>query len=292
MIYARYLSFFINIVIRKPPHGKDFRSYRANTMQERHTDRERYFRELAQTSKEFYIDYLQKFKSIGAGTRVLEIGCGEGGNLLPFAEAGCSVTGIDLAANKIEHANEYFAKRNMPGEFISGNFLNMPAWDDRFDIVLIHDVIEHIEPEDKPAFFSGIKKFLKPDGIVFFGFPAWQMPFGGHQQICRSGVCSKVPFMHLLPVSLYRGYLKIFKEDPARIDELLSIKHSKMTPEKFERLCKETGFHIVERKLWLISPHYKAKFHLRPTRLRLGLDRVPFLRNFFSTSCFYIVSAK
>lgn len=57
-------------------------------MQERHTDRERYFRELAQTSREFYIDYLRKFKNIGDGTRVLEIGCGEGGNLLPFAEAG------------------------------------------------------------------------------------------------------------------------------------------------------------------------------------------------------------
>ena len=89
----------------------------------------------------------------------------------------------------------------------------------------------------------------------------------------------------------YRGYLRIFKEDPAKIDELLSIKRSKMTPEKFERLCRETGFQIVERKLWLISPHYKAKFHLRPTRLRLGLDHIPFLRNFLSTSCFYIVSA-
>lgn len=260
-------------------------------MQKRHTDRERYFRELAQTSREFYIDYLRKFKNIGDGTRVLEIGCGEGGNLLPFAEAGCCVTGIDLATNKIENAKEYFAKRNMPGEFISGNFLNMPARDDRFDIVLIHDVIEHIEPDDKPAFFSGIKKFLKPDGIVFFGFPAWQMPFGGHQQICRSGVCSKIPFMHLLPASLYRGYLRIFKEDPAKIEELLSIKRSKMTPEKFERLCRETGFQIVERKLWLISPHYKAKFNLRPTRLRLGFDHISFLRNFLSTSCFYIVSA-
>ena len=98
--------------------------------------------------------------------------------------------------------------------------------------------------------------------------------------------------LHLFPASLYRGYLRIFKEDPAKIDELLSIKRSKMTPEKFERLCRETGFQIVERKLWLISPHYKAKFHLRPTRLRLGLDHIPFLRNFLSTSCFYIVSAR
>lgn len=54
---------------------------------------------------------------------------------------------------------------------------------------------------------------------------------------------------------------------------------------------QRTGFQIVERKLWLISPHYKAKFNLRPTRLRLGLDHIPFLRNFLSTSCFYIVSA-
>lgn len=280
-------KFFQNRLTTRPLPG-----HQTNAMQKRHTDRERYFRELAQTSREFYIDYLRKFKNVGAGTRVLEVGCGEGGNLLPFAEAGCCVTGIDLAANKIENAKEYFAKRNMPGEFISGNFLNMPARDDRFDIVLIHDVIEHIEPDDKPAFFSGIKRFLKTDGIVFFGFPAWQMPFGGHQQICRSGVCSKVPFMHLLPASLYRGYLRIFKEDPAKIDELLSIKRSKMTPEKFERLCRETGFQIVERKLWLISPHYKAKFNLRPTRLRLGLDHIPFLRNFLSTSCFYIVSAR
>lgn len=35
-------------------------------MQKRHTDRERYFRELAQTSREFYIDYLRKFKNVGA----------------------------------------------------------------------------------------------------------------------------------------------------------------------------------------------------------------------------------
>ena len=68
---------------------------------------------MAQTSREFYIDYLRKFKNVGAGTRVLEIGCGEGGNLLPFAEAGCRVTGIDLATNKIENAKEYLSLQQL-----------------------------------------------------------------------------------------------------------------------------------------------------------------------------------
>lgn len=56
-------------------------------MQKRHKDRFRYFQELARTTKEYYIELLRSLDiSIGVGTRVLEIGCGEGGNLLPFAQ--------------------------------------------------------------------------------------------------------------------------------------------------------------------------------------------------------------
>ena len=76
-------------------------------MESRYQDRKRYFDELAETSGSFYLDYVRKFISIGPGTRVLEIGCGEGGNLLPFAQAGCEVTGVDLAEGKIENARRW-----------------------------------------------------------------------------------------------------------------------------------------------------------------------------------------
>ena len=57
-------------------------------MQKRHTDRESYFDEQSQTSKNYYIPYIKEV--IGhIPDKVLEVGCGEGGNLLPFAEAGC-----------------------------------------------------------------------------------------------------------------------------------------------------------------------------------------------------------
>ena len=55
-------------------------------MQQRHLDRWQYFNELANTSRKYYIDYLKSFLPITSDTKVLEIGCGEGGNLLPFAE--------------------------------------------------------------------------------------------------------------------------------------------------------------------------------------------------------------
>lgn len=257
----------------------------------RYIDRERYFNELAQTSQEFYIDYIRSFKTIDSNSRILEIGCGEGGNLLPFAQYGCQVTGLDLAPNKIANAKSFFENRGERGEFRCSNFLtdSSPTEDERYDVIIIHDVIEHIEPEVKTEFFERAQLYLKPDGIIFFGFPAWQMPFGGHQQICHSSFC-KLPFIHLLPAPVYKIWLRTFKEDRFRIDELLSIKRSKMTPEKFEKLSIEAGYEIKERTLWLISPHYKAKFGLKPRKLAWGLRALPYIRNFFTTSCFYIIT--
>ena len=54
-------------------------------MQRRHSDRKVYFREQTETSRKFYIDYLFPYIKLSSGLRVLEVGCGEGGNLVPFA---------------------------------------------------------------------------------------------------------------------------------------------------------------------------------------------------------------
>lgn len=260
-------------------------------MQSRHTDRERYFRELVETSRAYYIDYVQKHKSIGRGVRILEIGCGEGGNLLPFAALHATVVGVDITPERIEQARYFFNQSGVNGTFLCVDFLKMepPAQEERFDIVLIHDVIEHIEPQWKEDFIARIRLFLKEDGIIFFGFPAWQMPFGGHQQICRSAIASKLPFTHLLPKGLYKSYLSLLGESQPCIEELLSIKRSKMTIEHFERLCKKLHYKIANRTLWFINPHYKVKFRLPVMRLACPLTHVYYLRNYLSTSCFYIL---
>lgn len=262
-------------------------------MQQRHLDRWQYFNELANTSRKYYIDYLKPYISVTTETKVLEIGCGEGGNLLPFAELGCYVKGIDLNVGQIENAKNFFAKKGIKGDFCAENFINYPTQlseNNLFDLVLVHDCIEHIEPPYKEVFFSKIKPLLRENGIVFFGFPAWQMPFGGHQQICRSKI-SKIPFVHLLPTPLYRGLLKCAKENSGTIDELLSIKRSKMPVEKFEHLVKKTGYTVIDKQLWFINPHYEQKFHLKPRKLNIFVAKIPWIRNFFTTSAFYLLKS-
>ncbi len=260
-------------------------------MQLRHSNRLQYFNELANTAREYYIDYLKNQFNFSSNCKILEIGCGEGGNLLPFAELGYEVMGIDISKTRIEQAQEFFDYYNASGKFVCQNFITADkpqTEDERFDIILIHDVIEHIEPNFKHEFVSNIKPFLRKNGIIFFGFPAWQNPFGGHQQITR-GFASKLPFIHLLPNFMYKGILKMSKVSQNAIDELMSIKRSKMPVEKFERLTKDCGFSIIDCSFWFINPHYKQKFGLQPRRVWKWASHIPYFRNFYTTAAFYLL---
>ena len=46
---------------------------------------------------------------------------------------------------------------------------------------------------------------------------------------------------------------------------------------------------ICRSKLWFINPHYKQKFHLTPRLLPHWVWRVKYIRNFFTTSCWYVL---
>ena len=250
-------------------------------------DRRRYFDQLAATSRKYYMPWLSSYMRIGEGINVLEIGCGEGGNLLPFAQAGRSVLGVDLAEGKIRAAEQFFAEEGTPGRFLASDIFEVKEMEGQFDLIICHDVIEHIM--DKEEFMRKVRRYLAPDGLAFFAFPAWQMPFGGHQQNCRSRVLSHLPYFHLLPKNIYRWVLKRGGESPEAIKELLEIKQTATPIERFERIIRDEGFQKVDRRLWLINPHYEAKFGLRPRRLFRLPAGIPWLRNFYTTSCFYLL---
>lgn len=262
-------------------------------MQKRHTDRRTYFQELATTSEKYYITYLREHMELSSSTKVLEVGCGEGGNLLPFIDLGCQVMGVDQSTTQVERAHLFLSEHHENGfELVASDFLQLASpecEEERFDLILLHDVIEHIEAPFKEAFLRKLSVWLKEDGLLFVGFPAWQMPFGGHQQICQSKVASKIPFVHLLPTPLYRQYLKACGESEICIDELMSIKRSSTSIELFEKLVAKTKLAILDRVFWFINPHYEVKFGLSPRKLIPLLGKVPWLRNFFSTSCFYLL---
>lgn len=255
-------------------------------MQERHTNRESYFDEQARTTKKYYIPYMRKHIGV-IPNKILEVGCGEGGNLLPFAEMDCDVYGVDISVSRIEQARLFFSKKKQKGTFISANIFELEDLYHLFPLIIVHDVIEHID--NKIQFLSDLRKFLSPDGIIFMGFPAWQMPFGGHQQIAKSKIASHLPFIHLLPVSIYKLILNVFGEKEDTIKELLNIRETRCSIEKFLSIVYQTNYKIISQQLYFINPHYETKFGLTPRKLSKQITHIPYLRNFVSTSCFFIL---
>ncbi|MEG2599959.1 MAG: methyltransferase domain-containing protein [Muribaculaceae bacterium] len=255
-------------------------------MQERHINREFYFEEQARTARKYYIPYICKHIEFSSNS-VLEVGCGEGGNLLPFAEMGYDVYGVDMSEYRIEQARLFFEKREQKGSFITANIFQLKGFCHKFFIIIVHDVIEHID--NKKQFLSDLCKFLTPNGIIFIAFPAWQMPFGGHQQIAEGKIISHLPFIHLLPTLVYRFILNVSGEREDTIKELLNIKMTKCSIEQFISIVRQINYKIINQQYYLINPHYETKFGLTPRKLNTLIAHIPYLRNFVSTSCFYIL---
>lgn len=255
-------------------------------MQKRHTDRYRYFSEEAATTEKYFIPYLSEFMDVG-DISVLEVGCGEGGNLLPFARRGCRVVGVDLSEQRVRQAESFFSRECAAGTFVCDDVMHYRGNGRLFDLIVCHDVVEHI-PE-KGKMLLALKRLLAPGGRLFIAFPAWQMPFGGHQQIACSWVVSHLPFVHLLPELAFSLMLRLFGEDVSKINELIGIRRTRCTVEMFEREAAYAGYTVCDRRLWLVNPHYEVKFGLRPIRLCRQLSALPYVRNFMASSCFYVV---
>lgn len=70
------------------------------------------------------------------GTSMLDVACGAGQIAIPAARAGIKVTGIDIASNLIEQANQRAAAENLDVRFEEGDAEALPYEDASFDTVV------------------------------------------------------------------------------------------------------------------------------------------------------------
>ncbi len=256
-----------------------------------HYDREVYFEHQDLNASKYVIPFIEEKKKISPGFNVLEIGCGEGGVLKSFLEKGCRVTGVDLSEFRLSIAKKLFADEIKSGKanFICDDIYNLgDKLKANFDLIILKDTIEHIFNQEKLMKF--LKSILNKDGKIFLGFPPWQMPFGGHQQISRNKIFNVLPFIHLLPNPFYKFILKTFGENDNLINALFEIKETRLSIEHFEKIIKNSRYKIDNVKFYLINPIYEMKFKLKPREQFKFISRIPYLRDFVTTTCYYLIS--
>ena len=109
--------------------------------------------------------------AVKPGTRVLDVGCGLGGNMLFFAQKGCFVHGIDISGIMVSIASERYLKypadiqQKMSiqvGDIFDSNFIP-----NSFDLICCRDFLMHFTESDKEILLSKFHRWLAPGGTVF-----------------------------------------------------------------------------------------------------------------------------
>ena len=123
-----------------------------------------------------------------ARCRVLELGCGVGGNLLPMAAAlpGATFVGIDNAAVPIARARELTERLGLGN--VSFHPVGIEEYEppaEPFDYVIAHGVYSWVPEPIREALLALCARVLSPDGVAYVSYNA--LP-GGHLRQMLRGV--------------------------------------------------------------------------------------------------------
>jgi SAM-dependent methyltransferase len=119
-----------------------------------------------------------------ASCRVLEIGCGDGSNLIPMAAGmpGASFVGCDLAPRAVATGQRIVQELGLGNiRILQADMRALPAEFGEFDYIIAHGFYSWVPPEVREALMALIAQRLAPNGIAFISYNA--MPGGRIRQI-------------------------------------------------------------------------------------------------------------
>lgn len=99
-----------------------------------------------------------------AGLRILDVGCGAGLLCEPLARRGAQITGIDAAARNVAAARSHAASQGIAIDYRVGDPAAALRPDERFDVVLLLEVVEHVA--DVEAFVAAAGRHIASGGLL------------------------------------------------------------------------------------------------------------------------------
>jgi ubiquinone/menaquinone biosynthesis C-methylase UbiE len=111
--------------------------------------------------------YVPDFRAEGA--RVLDIGCGDAGVIIAFAEAGAEVSGLELDRKSLLRARVRAEEHGVRAALAAGIAEALPFPDASFDLVILDNVLEHVT--DQRRTLSEIRRVLRPKGLLYLVTP-------------------------------------------------------------------------------------------------------------------------
>ena len=98
--------------------------------------------------------------------KILDLGCGEGTNLVILAVNRFNVTGFDISAVGIDKAREKLNRKHLSAHLFFGDmYKELPFSDEEFDAVISYQSLNHNIKEEILKLFKELARIIKKNGI-------------------------------------------------------------------------------------------------------------------------------
>lgn len=190
--------------------------------------------------------------------RVLELGCGPGGNLLPLADSfpESEFVGIDLSARQIEMGNELCTSLGFTNlRLTAASLLDIDDSFGSFDYIICHGVYSWVPEEVRDGILRVCSRHLSPQGVAMVSYntyPGWHLrgPIG---EMLRFHVRETKDVQRRAAAS--RELLGFVAQSLGQADSTWA----RLVREEHRRLSQETDFYLVHEHLDDVS--HAVYFH-------------------------------
>jgi len=119
----------------------------------------------------------------GAGRwgRLLDVGCGTGGNLLLLSRYAAQVVGLDVSPTALD-----LCRSRGPWPLVLGSADALPFADASFDALATFDVLCQLPPGADLVALGEFRRVLRPGGALVVRVPAYQWLWSDHDRVLRT----------------------------------------------------------------------------------------------------------
>lgn len=192
---------------------------------------------------------------------VLDVGCGDAGALIAFAEKGATCAGIECFDTSLDRGRLRAADHDVEVDLRKGVAESIPFPDASFDLVMLDNVLEHVS--DRPRTLREARRVLRPGGILYMVTPK---PFALYS--LWNDPHYDLAWLVLMPRRMQIWYFEKIRGGGKGTYDVGVIP----TRRAIRRLLAEAGFVITvrPRELWI---NYLRDRVSRPGEVRPGLKR-------------------